>query len=76
MAYLTTYEEYLKMLENPKFIYYEDGYIMFKCFKVRYDVINSEVELTCNRFLQWVFRTFFQRFWNGDVYLKGENKNG
>lgn len=50
---------------------YEEGYIMLRCFKVKYDVINGEVEMTCNKFLQWVFRVFFARFWNGDVYLKG-----
>ena len=52
---------------------FEEGYIMLRCFKVKYDVITCDVELTCNKFLQWVFRVFFKPFWNGDVYLKGGN---
>ena len=46
------------------------GYIMLPCFKV--DVIGEGCELVCNKFLCWVFETFFSHFWTGRVRVTGE----
>lgn len=33
---------------------------------------NGDFELTCNKFLGWIFETFFAPFWNGKIKIRKE----
>lgn len=46
-----------------------EGYVMFPCFKIRLDNETAVPELVCNKFLSWLFITFFAPFWNGRIYI-------
>ena len=44
------------------------GYVMLPCFKVEIDRF-GECNMTCNRFLSWVFDWFFSYFWTGKIHI-------
>lgn len=44
------------------------GYVMLKCFKIEMDE-RFVPELVCNKFLSWLFITFFAPFWNGRICI-------
>ena len=48
------------------------GYVMLPCFTVEFDEEGRCAEMTCNRFLIWIFVTFFAPFWSGKVYYTEE----
>lgn len=50
------------------------GYAVFKCFTVELDDQTWECELTCNKFLSWVFDLFISPFWDGRIYIEEAKK--
>ena len=51
------------------------GYVILPCFTVEVTENGRGAELTCNRFLSWIFTMFFAPFWDGKVYFEdGEQK--
>ena len=49
------------------------GYAILPCFTV--ELKNDEFEMTCNKFLGWIFETFFAPFWSGKIkFTEMENE--
>ena len=46
----------------------EKGYVMLPCFTVELDD-SGGCDMTCNKFLGWIFEAFFAPFWDGKVIL-------
>ena len=46
------------------------GYVMLPCFTVEFTEESRGCDLTCGRFLGWIFEVFFAPFWRGKVYWK------
>ena len=51
------------------------GYVMLPCFTVEVTENGRGAELTCNRFLSWIFTMFFAPFWHGKVYIEDGDTN-
>ena len=51
------------------------GYVQLPCFTVEM-VENGPPEMTCNKFLGWIWETFFAPFWHGKItiYEAGEKE--
>lgn len=44
------------------------GWVMLRCFTVEFTEDGRGCEMTCNKFLGWIFEKFFAPFWDGRVY--------
>ena len=45
------------------------GYVQLPCFTVEFYEDDPGADLTCNRFLGWIWETFFAPFWDGGVVV-------
>lgn len=52
------------------------GYVMLPCFTVEFTEESRGCDLTCGRFLGWIFEVFFAPFWSGKVYWKDGEQDG
>lgn len=53
----------------------QKGYIQLPCFTV--EIVNDGApNMTCNKFLGWIWETFFLPFWHGKItiYEDGEHE--
>lgn len=51
----------------------QKGYVNLPCFTV--EMVNeAQPELTCNKFLSWIWEFFFSSFWNGKVTICEEKE--
>ena len=51
----------------------QKGYVQLPCFTVEI-VDDGAPDMTCNKFLGWIWETFFLPFWHGKItiYEDGE----
>ncbi len=49
------------------------GYVQLPCFTVEMEE-NGSPEMTCNKFLGWIWDVFFSPFWHGKITIYDEGE--